>query len=119
MNIDDLQLPILLIVTDYGADAVVPIEARQFFENQMNAFQGTEAEFLEYISNQAPSWFQSVSEPPSWIQNQEWQYNEGRPMLYIGHIEVPKSAGLFHDDSRFFVFYDRSDGTTKTVIQYF
>jgi len=61
--------------------------------------------------------FRSVSAPPPWIQNPDWQFTNNRPMVFVGHIDVPAQAGQFHDEARFFVFWDPETGATKTLVQ--
>lgn len=52
----------------------------------------------------------------NWRQNAEWQFHNHKPMVFVGEIPIPKSAGLYHDDASLFVFISE-DGVTKTVVQ--
>lgn len=117
MELDDIFEELLVLVTDYGAQVDVPIESEQFFTTLIEEFHGTQAEFLSFVRDNLPLWFRSVPEHgPSWIQEAEWQFHDGKPMLFLGEIPIPKSAGLFHDDAAVFVFLSE-DGVSKSVIQ--
>ena len=104
-------------VTKLGALPDFPGEAREFLEREYGKFGGGPDEFVEYVRANAAHWYRSVAEPPPWIQEAEWQYDAGRPMVYVGSVQVSTESGFFHDDATFYVFWSPDLGTTKTVIQ--
>lgn len=61
--------------------------------------------------------FEVVNKKPEWIQNPEWQFNNGSPMTFVGQLEIKYDRLMLHDDAIFYVFWDREIGITKTIIQ--
>lgn len=117
MELDDIYEELLVLVSGYGAQVDTPIESEHFFETLIKEFHGTQSEFLLFVQDNLPHWFRSVPENgPNWIQDAEWQFHDGKPMLFLGEIKVPKSAGVFHDDAAVFIFLSES-GISKSVIQ--
>jgi hypothetical protein len=114
---DSTMTAIFAIVTPLGAVPGRPLEGREFLDRAVRDFDGDAQGFVAYLATQAPLWFRSLSQPPEWIQEAEWQFHEGKPMTFVGQVEVPAAVGVFHDDARFFVFWDQHDGATRTVIQ--
>jgi hypothetical protein len=116
MNLDDVYENLLPIVSQIGAQIDVPIESEQFFEKQAAEFLGEPDEFIEFVRMNLKKWFRIVNERPRWLQEAEWQFDGGVPMTFVGQIDIPKSAGLYHDDAALFVFVSPT-GVSKTLIQ--
>lgn len=117
MDFDSVYDELLDIVTTFGVDVDAPLESREFFEQVVANFFGTREELLTYIRINMPTWFRSVSERPDWLQSSDWQFSNGRPMIFIGQIDVLPNSGLFHDQARFFIFWHPEWDETKTVLQ--
>jgi hypothetical protein len=117
MTLDDVYEELLPIVSEVGAQVDVPIESEQFFEELADTFAGSSAEFVEYVRANLRSWFVCLNEEPSWLQEGEWQFANGKPMVFVGEMILPPEKTGLHDDAGFFVFWDRNTGETKTVIQ--
>jgi hypothetical protein len=117
MTLDDVFVDLLVIVSEVGARPDLSTGADAFFEEMVGSFVGSKEEFLDHVRQNLRTWFRSVSGYPEWYQSEEWQYNRGVPMLYVGHLNVPASALGFQQDTRVFVFWDLETGETKTVIQ--
>jgi hypothetical protein len=69
------------------------------------------------IRNAIESAFKRVRLKPNWIQNPQWPVGPNGPMIFIGQIDCPKSAELFHDDASFYAFFDPTTGERHTVLQ--
>jgi hypothetical protein len=95
----------------------VPIESEEFFATLVSRFAGSKSDFLRYVKENLPSWFRFVSQPPRWLQEAEWQFSRGVPMVFVGQVDVSAGAQWFHDDASFFVFWDPETGETKVTIQ--
>ena len=112
-----LLRPIYEAITRYGALPDYPSDARDFLQRQLDEFVGTDEQFVSYIRSKSGEWFRSAAGLPPWIQEAEWQYADGRPMLYVGYVGLPENSGWLHDEARFFVFWSPELGMTKVVIQ--
>jgi hypothetical protein len=54
---------------------------------------------------------------PRWIQDPEWPFNEnGKPMMYVGQIDVKKSKYL-DEETSYYLFTDIKSGEFKVVMQ--
>jgi hypothetical protein len=117
MEYDDVEMDLLMMASEWGVRVGIPIECEQFFQAQVKAFTGTRGDFLAYVKRHLPYWFRSVNELPQWIHEAEWQFFDGRPMLFVGQHDVSQDQSGLHDDASLFVFWDPRTGETKTVIQ--
>lgn len=117
MTFDDLYLDLLAVVSEAYARPDVPIESEQFFAKFVEDFKGPPEECIAYIKEHLKDWFQHSGKPPVWIQDAEWQFSGGQPMLFIGQSDVSRTSGLFHDDASFYTFYSPETGELKTIIQ--
>ena len=78
----------------------------------------TREDLLEYARTNASEWFRWADKPPEWIQDAEWPFaDDGKPMVFLGQIDVPAASRIFHDEGRVFVFIDSNGGEVKTVTQ--
>ena len=116
MTLDEVFDDLVVIVSEVGAQVDVPREAATFFTAIAAGFD-TREDFLRYAKEHARTWFVSIAGPPDWLQESEWAFDDGKPMVFVGHLDVPASAGYMHDDARFFLFWNPENGTTKSVIQ--
>ena len=117
MTFDDLYLDLLVVVSEAHARPDVPIQSEQFFTKTLENFQGSSEDYIAYVKEHLKDWFRCNDKPPVWMQDAEWQFSDGYPMLFVGQIDVPSTSGLFHDDASFYIFYSLENGETKTIIQ--
>jgi len=61
--------------------------------------------------------FRCLNGPPEWIQAPAWPLSDGKPMIFVGQVDVARDVGIFHDDSSFYVFVGQDDRETETIIQ--
>ena len=111
---DAMYSNLLAVVSNVGAD--ITSECEQFLSELRTTFQGTDEEFVQHVQANVDRWFRVINSFPAWIQNADWQFHRGKPMVFVGETPIPKAAGLFHDDACVFVFLS-DDGVTKCVIQ--
>jgi hypothetical protein len=118
LTLDDVYEELLTIVSERGARVDVPIESERFFSRLVEGFQGTREQLIEYVRANVPRWFRWTGQPPEWIQDAEWQFtDDGRPMVFLGQVDVPARSGILHDDGRVYVFIDPKGGEVKTITQ--
>lgn len=111
---EDIYPKLLATVSMVGAD--LTDECELFFENELASFSGSAEDFVVHARTQIHRWFRCVAAYPEWLQNAEWQFDAGKPMMFTGQLAVPRSSGLFHDDAAIFVFVNPS-GIIRTVLQ--
>ena len=117
VTLDDVYEDLIALVSEVGAQADVPAEAEAFFSELVAAFPGEREEFVQHARKNLRDWFRAVNAYPVWVQEAEWPFSNGRPMVFVGQIDVPAGKGLFHDDAAFYVFWDPETGDTREVIQ--
>lgn len=117
MTLDDVFEELLDVVSSVGAQVDVPIESEEYFERILASFVGDQSEFIEHVRKNISDWFEFLNGPPNWIHEAEWQYSNGKPMVFVDSITVPAEKSGLHDEAVFFVFWNRDTGETKTVVQ--
>ena len=117
MILDDVYADLIRLVSEIGAQVDVPVESECFFGDWASSFNGTHEEFLRYVKDNLSEWFKCVGSPPEWIQAPEWQFSQGKPMVFVGQVSVSAGTGYFHDEARFYLFWNPENGETKSVIQ--
>jgi len=117
MTLDDVYADLTRIVSEVGAQVDVPIEREVFFSQMLEGFADHREQFLDYVTKNVQEWFRVVEHGPRWLQEGEWQFSGGRPMVFVGQIDIPAARQFFHDDAAFFVFWNPETGETKTLVQ--
>lgn len=114
MTFEDAITVLFGVITRYGARPDIPIAAEEFFTDLAARFDDSDA-LRRHLEVHAAGWYRCLGDPPDWIQDPDWPWADGRPMVFVGSIDAP--AGTFHDDARFFVFWSPEVGTRECVIQ--
>lgn len=87
----------------------------KYFEEIGATFDGNNKKDVKLmIKEKVSSDFKFIKSAPKWIQDQFWPLSEGKPMVFIGELDM---GTLMHDTSRVFVFYDQSSNTFKNIVQ--
>ena len=102
----DLSLP-------FGFAPDMSDEAEQLIAGLVEAYEGPESEFADWYRSRVAGLFRSESGPPDWLQDPEWPLVDGKPMLFVGHLDLQRGAHGY----RFFVFWAPEDGARRVVIQ--
>lgn len=74
------------------------------------------AAFKKALREKFKELFKFASKPPRWIQGPAWPILNGRPLVFLGQLEI---KNYFHDTAAAYVFHDKESGECKTVIQTF
>src|SRR5262245_49657852 len=117
MKLDDVYDDLLSIVSEVRAAVSTPIESERFFSDLLENYQGTRNGLLQYVQNNIRLWFRYIDDEPRWIQSPEWRFYNGKPMVFVGQIDISREKGQFHDDASFYIFWDSETGVVDTVIQ--
>jgi len=102
---------------EIGFDPLSSVEMEAYFARLLDQSPDTGEGLLECLRPQVAQAFQCLVASPKWIQNPNWQLHAGRPMRFIGQIDVSRALGLFHDDASFYVFFDPPTGMCRTIVQ--
>jgi hypothetical protein len=117
MKYADVEKDIFLLVSEVGVRADIPIESEEFFTAIVENFSGSPDELLSHIKSNLNYWFRHLGKKPCWLQEPEWQFSNGKPMIFIGQINVSNVSQYFQNEAAFFCFWDPETGETKTIIQ--
>lgn len=114
---DDIFELLLELGNKIGIDPSASVESENYFCELLENYCGNKNEIREYFESAIKKDFQVMKEKPRWIQGYDWQFNKGKPMIFVGQLDtILKRDGVSYGTS-FFVFWDDKDGTTKTITQ--
>jgi hypothetical protein len=114
MTFEEAIPELFAVVPRFGARPDIPVAAEEFFTDLVARFDDR-SDLRQRLEELAPGMFRCLRERPDWIQDAEWPWAAGKPMVFVGSIDAP--SGTFHDDARFFVFWSPEVGTRECVIQ--
>jgi hypothetical protein len=102
---------------EYGFDPTSSIEMESYFAALISDFSGPEDGLNAWLKIKVREEFCCVAKSPVWIQNPDWQLEAGRPMWFVGQLDVHAARGVFHDDASFYIFWNHETGNVRGVIQ--
>jgi hypothetical protein len=125
MNLDDLDVYRVLIRVCNRYTATTAFgNYREFFDNLLSQYHGASdlGELEAWLDQKIPELFLAFGKRPEWIQDSDWAFVNGQPMIFVGQIDIslsenPEAAKLFHDDLSFYIFLPQDGGQSKVVIQ--
>jgi hypothetical protein len=116
IGVSDLEL-LCKLGSEFNFDPSFPEEMEVYFVQLLNEARQSGEEIETWLRRRIIEDFKYIDKLPEWIQGEEWQICNGKPMIFIGQIDVPSEAGIFHDESSFYVFLDGAGRETKVVVQ--
>jgi hypothetical protein len=112
------HIPLLIrLGSHYGFHPGASRESEEYFAQLIGECRREGDGWRDLIEQSVAQAFRTIAEAPEWIQSGDWQFADGRPMVFVGQIDVPAGKGWFHDDASFYVFWDPDSGETRTIIQ--
>ena len=102
---------------EYGFDPTSSIEMEDFMMSMLSEFSEQNGDLQEWMRSRLKGCFRCVKDSPVWIQNPDWQVESGRPMWFVGQVDIPAAQGVFHDDASFYIFWDNETGAIRCVMQ--
>ena len=112
---------ILGVVEPYGVYPLSSDDAETFFTVLLSHYSGPSERgcLVDWLNNQLSTLFVSVGERPRWIQNPDWQFAHGKPMIFAGQIDISKKAfPFYHDDTSLYIFIASKEEPRVVVQQY-
>ena len=104
---------ILAAVTDNGAFYSATKEVENYIKSNiidtMPQFD-TLSKAIKYVKEQMKLHFKCDGKTPRWIQNCEWAFEDGKPMIFREQIGNARCAG--------YVFYSPTSGNEVTIKQF-
>lgn len=113
---DDPTTYLLLmnVCVRFGLTPSSSIQTEAYFRQLLLEFETlNEAPPLEtWLSTELPRRFPALGFRPQWLQGSEWPVVDGRPMVFVGQIDLsisenPSVGEWFHDDTSVYVFIGR------------
>ena len=102
----------------FGFDPLLPAECEQYFVDRLECCKNMcQQDKKVYLEKEIAKDFKFNSKIPEWLQAAEWQFNKGKPMIFVGQIKLPISKDGLTYTSAFYVFWDMRDGEIKTIMQ--
>ena len=77
----------------------------------------SKAEKKEQIKAQVKKDFRCLKKPPKWIQDYNWPISNGKPLVFVGQLEL--DIEIFHDKGAVYVFLNTDTGEIETVKQFY
>ena len=113
---DTLEL-LYELCEELDIDPLSSSESENYFYSLLSAYQGKKEELEPYLKGQIKKDFKFLKEMPEWLQGQDWQFHNGKPMCFVGQMEAKVNQDGHIHSLMFYVFWDMDTGTTETVIQ--
>jgi len=103
----------------HGIDPMASAEMERHFVALVSEFHAlaTPQDFAGWLGERLVREFQSVAEPPLWVQGAEWPFNAGRPMVFVGQFEIAGTALHPLAGASFYVFWSPISGERSVVMQ--
>lgn len=99
----------------YSFDPTSCVESETYFLNLWGNSKNMDfKEQRNYLKNAVTNDFKAADDFPDWLQNPDWQFYGGLPMLFVGQIE----ANIEGSTAVFYTFYDDKTGKIKTIVQF-
>lgn len=126
LNYDDtsIYMLILKVGAKYGVDPSMSIASEEFFRRTLAEYKGdkSQADILRWLEDIISSNFLAFDQLPEWIQEPEWPFTSGQPMIFVGQVNVKRNASIvaqntIHDDTSYYVFIPQERGTPQVIIQ--
>ena len=111
----------------YQVDPSASIESETFFRTLLSQYDGPidGDHLVAWLEKQLAGNFVAVNDRPHWIQGADWPFAGGKPMVFVGQIDIPVKSGstasrYFHDDTSFYLFIQaEGKGPVKVITQQF
>lgn len=114
MTFEDAYEILLEIGLQYKFDPSIPMETEVFLRELISSYSGPPETFPQWMDSQASQYYRCINKQPEWIQNPEWPISQGRPMVFVGQLDVHLNDGA---EISFYVFWDPRNGESSLISQ--
>lgn len=123
---DDLEVfkVVIKVCAKLQADASDSIEAREFYGNLLKEYGGEYdvKQLQTWLEEHLPRYYIALKKRPHWIQSPDWPFYEGKPMIFVGQIDLKVTSDhitekYFHDNTSFYVFMGANTAYYKVIVQ--
>ena len=127
LDFDDEKtyLMLLELCKDYSVDPSTSVETEDFFRDLLAQYSGDSnpTRIAIWLERQITQHFIAIGIRPRWIQNPEWPFANGKPMIFAGQIDLSVQNGevvsqIFHDDTSLYVFIGQKVQPKVIIQQY-
>ena len=87
----------------FGFDPLASLELESYFLTVLSEADKAgirEGDLRDWLLRRIAPEFRSVADKPRWIQGEDWQISEGRPIVFIGQIDIAPTPGLATHEAR-------------------
>lgn len=98
-------------------DPISNLETERYFFQILSKYSGDRTGLREYLKVNIEHDFRTLKEAPRWLQASDWQFNEGKPMVFVGQLDSILHRDGMVSNISFYVFWDIKKGETRTVTQ--
>ncbi|ENI8381868.1 hypothetical protein ABZZ32_002798 [Listeria monocytogenes] len=84
-----------------------------YFSSILNKNTLNTLEKKEQIKKKVKADFKYLKAPPKWLQNPEWKFANGKPLLFIGELDIAPEKNR----AKIYVFFNQSDETYHIINQ--
>ncbi|MHC5542822.1 hypothetical protein ACYOEI_31745 [Singulisphaera rosea] len=118
MDYDDAYETLIAVGRKYGFRPDIPLEAEDFFRDLVSLYSGSIGGLAAWLEDQVIEFYRSLVNPPKWLQDPEWPFFGGKPMQFVGQVDLPEgSTLLLRHNASYYVFLDYNTGSTKVIVQ--
>jgi hypothetical protein len=88
---------LLVVGGEFGVDYANSTALEEFLVNLVNDFsrENPHADLEKWLREQIPAHFIALNKRPKWLQESEWPMSNGRPMIFVGQIDIEDKHGSF------------------------
>ncbi len=119
----DVRRIVSKICSRYEVDSDLLPEP-DFVNGLLSTYSGSDnlADLEQWLVREIPLKFPALNERPVWLQASEWPFANGRPMIFLGQIDVgaentPEFDKYFHAYTSFYIFMPQGGGKFVVVMQ--
>ncbi len=121
-NLEVYEL-LLQVCSKYDADPGSSIASEEYYKNLLQEYDGdyNMEQLRVWLNERISKLYIALEKRPRWIQNEAWPFHGGKPMIFVGQIDISvghnEAAKHFHDDTTFYVFYVLNTSIYEVIVQ--
>lgn len=91
----EVRKTLLVVGIEFGVDYANSTALEEFLVNLVDDFsrQNSDTDLEKWLREQIPTHFIALNKRPKWLQEPEWPMSNGRPMIFVGQIDIEDESG--------------------------